>query len=164
MLKSHHHHEFAKMKVPIYYTWVNGRASSHCTIHPLEIDWTLTETELVDAFRNWLRKAKDAGEVQNGAKFVARFEKNRNATEATCPPLEWHFDLPKGETHARVTWKKMSTVQLFRQMIEAGLTSASDIADEMKISKGQVSKMAQKGIEAGWLKKDGRDYALTGKP
>ena len=44
------------MKVPAYYTWVNGRASSHCTIHPLEIDWTLTETELVEAFRNWLRK------------------------------------------------------------------------------------------------------------
>jgi hypothetical protein len=60
MLKSYHHHEFAKMEVPMYYTWVNGRASSHCTIHPLEIDWTLTETELVEAFRNWLRKGDHA--------------------------------------------------------------------------------------------------------
>jgi hypothetical protein len=56
MLRSYHHHEFAKMQVPIYYTWVNGSASRHCTIHPLEIDWTLTETELVEAFRNWLRE------------------------------------------------------------------------------------------------------------
>jgi hypothetical protein len=115
---------------------------------------------------NWiiqLAEAKDEGEIQNGAKFVARFVKNRNATEADCPPLEWHFYLPKGETRARVSWTKISTAQIFRQLIEAGLTSASDIADEMKISKGQVSKLAKRGIEAGWLKKDGRDYALTGQ-
>jgi hypothetical protein len=110
-----------------------------------------------------LTEAKDAGEVQAGARFVARFVKNRNATETECPPLEWHFQLPKGETHAQVSWKKLSTSQLFRQCIEDGLTSATDIADEMGISKGQVSKLATKGIKAGWLKKDGRDYALTGQ-
>src|ERR1035438_3306071 len=49
MLKSYRHHEFAKMKVLPYYLWVNGGASYHCTIHPLEIDWTLTETELMQA-------------------------------------------------------------------------------------------------------------------
>jgi hypothetical protein len=110
-----------------------------------------------------LSEAKDAGEVQSGAKFVARFVKNRNATEADWPPLEWHFNLPKGETRARVSWKKLSTGQIFRQWIEDGVTSASDIAEEMGISKGQVSKLAKRGIAAGWLKKDGRDYALTGQ-
>jgi len=110
-----------------------------------------------------LAEAKDAGEIQNGAKFVARFVKNRNATEADCPPLEWHFNLPKGETRARVSWKKLSTGQIFRQWIEDGVTSASDIAEEMGISKGQVSKLAKRGITEGWLKKDGRDYALTGQ-
>ena len=94
---------------------------------------------------------------------MARFVKNRNATEADCPPLEWHFDLPKGETHARVSWKKLSTLEVFREWVESGLTNASDIADEMRISTGQVSKLAKKGITAGWLKKDGRDYALTGQ-
>ena len=110
-----------------------------------------------------LSEAKDAGEVQSGAKFIARFMKNRNATEADCPPLEWHFNLPKGETRARVSWKKLSTGQIFRQWIEDGVTSASDIAEEMGISKGQVSKLAKRGIAEGWLKKDGRDYAMTGQ-
>jgi len=41
------------------------------------------------------------------------------------------------------------------------LTSATDIADEMGISKGQVSKLAKQGNAAGWLKKAGRDYALA---
>jgi hypothetical protein len=115
---------------------------------------------------NWiiqLAEAKDEGEIQNGAKFVARFVKNRNATEADCPPLEWHFYLPKGETRARVSWKKISTAQIFRQWIEDGVTSAKDIADEMHISKGQVSKLAKRAMAEGWLKKDGREYALTGQ-
>lgn len=34
----------------------------------------------------------------------------------------------------------------------------------MGLSKGQVSKLAKQGMTAGWLKKDGRDYALTGQP
>ena len=110
-----------------------------------------------------LTEAQNAGEVQNGARFVARFVKNRNATEADCPPLEWHFVKSENEVRAEVSWKKLSTPQLFRQCIEDGLTSATDIADEMGISKGQVSKLATKAIKEGWLKKDGRDYALTGQ-
>ena len=108
-----------------------------------------------------LAEAKDDGEIQNGARFVARFDKNRNAMEADCPPLEWHFNKPQDETRARVSWKKMSTAQIFRQWIEDGVTSAQDIAEEMGISKGQVSKLAKRGIMAGWLKKNGREYELT---
>jgi hypothetical protein len=54
ILKSHPYEGLAEKVFP-YHAWVNGSASSHCTVHPLEIDWTLTETELVEAFRNWLR-------------------------------------------------------------------------------------------------------------
>ena len=110
-----------------------------------------------------LAEAKDEGEIQNGAKFVARFVKNRNATEGDCPPLEWHFNKPKDETRAHVSWKKISTAQIFRQWIEDGVTSAGDIAEEMGISKGQVSKLAKRAMTEGWLKKEGRDYALTGQ-
>lgn len=108
-----------------------------------------------------LAEAKDATEIQTGAKFVARFVKNRNATETECPPLEWSFRLEASEARAHVSWKKLSTSQLFRQCLEDGLTSASDIADEMGISKGQVSKLASAGIRAGWLTKDGREYKLA---
>lgn len=115
---------------------------------------------------NWIIKLAEAkydGEIQSGARFVARFAKNRNATEAECPPLEWHFNLPKDETPCRVSWKKLSTEQIFRELIKDGLTNCKDLAEEMGITKGQVSKLATKAIAAGWLKKDGRDYALTGQ-
>ena len=110
-----------------------------------------------------LTEANEAGEIQNGARFVTRFVKNRNSTEEECPAMEWHFYKPKGEVEARISWKNLSTLQVFRQWIEDGLTGASDIADEMGLSKGQVSKLAKKGIAAGWLKKLGRGYALTGE-
>jgi hypothetical protein len=111
-----------------------------------------------------LTETKDAGEIQNEAKFVARFVKNRNSTEAECPALEWRFFKSKDETKAHVSCKKLSTHQLFRQWIEDGLTGATEIAEEMGISKGQVSKLASRGIREGWLQKAGRDYALTGQP
>ena len=111
-----------------------------------------------------LTETKDTGEIQNGARFICRFVKNRNATEQECPPLEWCFQKPKDAAIAAVSWKKISTLQVFRQWIEDGLTSASDIAEEMGLSKGQVSKMAKKGIDAGWLKKHGRNYAITSQP
>jgi DNA-binding IclR family transcriptional regulator len=41
-----------------------------------------------------------------------------------------------------------------------GLTSCSEIAEEMGLSKGAVSKMATKLIELGRLKMNGRQYAL----
>jgi putative DNA primase/helicase len=111
-----------------------------------------------------LTEAKDVGEIQKAARFVCRFVKNRNSTEEECPPLEWQFIKPKAETKAVVSWKKISTHQLFRQLIDDGLTRASDIAEEMGLSIGQVSKLAKKALEAGWLQKDGRDYKLSGKP
>jgi hypothetical protein len=107
-----------------------------------------------------LTEVNDAGQVQNGAHFVSRFSKNRNATEEECPPMEWHFHKPKDSPKAQVSWKKLSTLQLFRQWVEDGLTSASEIADEMGLSKGQVSKLAKQGIACGWLKKDGREYGI----
>jgi hypothetical protein len=107
-----------------------------------------------------LSEAKAGGEIQNGATFVARFAKNRNATEATCPPIEWRFVKLEEDARAEVKHKTVSTSQLFRQCLEDGLTGATDIAEEMGITKGRVSKMATQAIAGGWLKKDGREYAL----
>jgi putative DNA primase/helicase len=110
-----------------------------------------------------LAAAQDVSEVQTGARFVTRFLKNRNATETECPALEWLFERRGNEARAHVSWKKLSTPDIFRQCLEDGLTTATDISEEMGISKGQVSKMAMKAIQAGWLTKDGREYKLTGQ-
>jgi hypothetical protein len=108
-----------------------------------------------------LREAKDESETQNGARFIAEFVKNRNATENECPAYEWRFETPAGQIRAEVSWRRLTTFQQFRQCIEDGLTTATDIAIELDLSVGQVSRMAKKAIKAGWLKKEGREYALV---
>jgi hypothetical protein len=109
----------------------------------------------------WIINLSEVREVgdDRGAKFVARFVKNRNASDVDCPPLEWRFLRSAGQQKAAVTWKKISGNEFFRKCIEEGLTTASEIAEEMGITRGQISRYAAKAIKEGWLKKKGRYYA-----
>jgi putative DNA primase/helicase len=108
-----------------------------------------------------LSEPKEPTEFQYGAKFVVRFVKNRNATEAECPPLEWTFLKPPADPKVHVSWKKLSTFQLFRQYIEEGWNVGVEIADELGLSRARISQLAAKAIKEGWLKKSGRNYALS---
>ncbi|HTV39137.1 MAG TPA: AAA family ATPase [Candidatus Sulfotelmatobacter sp.] len=108
-----------------------------------------------------LSELREPGDSQQGAKFVAQFVKCRNATEADCPPLEWRFVKHPNNPKVIVTWEKLSGPLLFRQYVEGGMDSATEIAKEMGVSKSVVSKYANRGIEEGWLRKKGRNYALV---
>jgi len=108
----------------------------------------------------WILRLDDAGEPDggHGARFITRFVKNRNASQDP-PPLDWHFTPDRNRT--LITYREADSMALFRQWIEDGLTSCDDIAREMGVTKGTVSKWATKAIGAGWLRKDGRGYALA---
>ena len=42
-------------------------------------------------------------------------------------------------------------MDIFRQHIEDGLDSATEIAEEMGVTKGYVSKLAKRAADEGWL-------------
>lgn len=96
-----------------------------------------------------------------GAKFITRFTKNRQGTEIETAPKEWLFNTSYNSTE--VTFKPISMMELFLQWIKDGLTSCTDIAHEMEISKGQVSKLATKAEKEGWLEKKGEGRGTTYK-
>ena len=54
MLKSY---SFAELEAYLQpgTAWIPSGANAHTTIQPIEIDWTQSETETVEAFRRWLR-------------------------------------------------------------------------------------------------------------
>ena len=60
----------------------------------------------------------------------------------------------------QVTVRKAEGLQVFRQLLEEGLTRNEEIAQEMGVTSGTVSKMAKKAIDAGWLQKNHREYQL----
>ncbi|HEV2453099.1 MAG TPA: AAA family ATPase [Verrucomicrobiae bacterium] len=105
-----------------------------------------------------LVEIRDASEGRPGAKFVARFVKNRNTSDAECPAVEWTFFKSPTDSKAHVTWKKISVPEQFRKCIDEGLSSATEIAEEMGVSRALVSRYAARAVKAGWLVKKDRRY------
>jgi Mn-dependent DtxR family transcriptional regulator len=54
-------------------------------------------------------------------------------------------------------------MDVFRQLIEAGVTECNHLAGEMRVSPATISRMAKKAIDEGWLEKKRREYALVSR-
>lgn len=108
----------------------------------------------------WVMKLEEvAQEQREGASFCSRFTKDRNSHSEQAA-YEWRFSNGMGG-RTSIEWTPSSPLEIFRQWVGDGLTSAEDIAKEMNVTKGRVSQLAKKGIAAGWLTKRGREYALV---
>ena len=100
---------------------------------------------------------KDGSDRQ--ARFTSRFTKERNSGKSQTP-LEWTFETGT-DGLTSINHKVADRLALFRQWIDAGLNTATDLATEMAVSKGTISKMAKAAQLAGWLATDGRKYRLV---
>lgn len=111
----------------------------------------------------WILRLDAVAEHSNpveGARFVSKFVKQRQGTRNETAPIEWHFE-PTGLI-TRVSFKRSATVEeVFKQHVKDGLTSCTDIAEEMQLSKGTVSKLAKRAEVEGWLRIVGRTYVLV---
>lgn len=94
---------------------------------------------------------------ENGAQFITRFTKNRGA-ESDPPPFHWEFK--PDSNRVVVTFREADPLDILKELVGLGLTSCSDIAQEMGTSKTTVSRLAAKAKEAGWLEVKGRGYKL----
>ena len=106
-----------------------------------------------------LDEVADKGAIlKDGARFISRFTKDRNS-QSEQPAYEWTFQTGvDGKTI--ITTKEADGLAVLIEWVRDGLTTPTEIGKEMGLSTGQVSKMANRAIEAGKLRKDGRGYAL----
>jgi putative DNA primase/helicase len=100
----------------------------------------------------------DAGDEGSGARFVSRFEKNRNS-QTEPPAIQWHFRTDE-ESKVSIKHSACDPLEAVIGWVRNGLTGANQIAETMGISPASVSKIATKAISMGRLKKDKREYAL----
>jgi Mn-dependent DtxR family transcriptional regulator len=77
------------------------------------------------------------------------------------PAYEWHLVTDEASGTVTISHKQAQTADVFRRLIEDGVTECNQIAEEMKVSPATVSRFAKKGIDTGWLKKEGREYVLV---
>jgi len=106
-----------------------------------------------------LDDVKKHSDDKRGARFVSRFTKPSRNSQEDVSAYKWHFVTePSGEV--TISCEKAQTLDVFRQLIEEGVSECNHIATEMKITPGAVSKLAKKAMDAGWLKKVKREYVL----
>ena len=73
--------------------------------------------------------------------------------------MEWTFQTIS-DGKVRISNKHADNREVLLGWVRDGLTSATDIAAEMGVSKGTISKMARKLADEGRLKITGREYSL----
>ena len=98
--------------------------------------------------------APSIAEATQGARFVSRFTKEREREETEAGPWQWTFMTDGTGTH--VSHARMDHLDIFVQLVKDGLSSCKDIADEMDVSKGTVSKWAKRAALAGLIRIDDR--------
>ena len=111
----------------------------------------------------WVLRLDAVAEEKSGSdkqtRFISTFTKERNSGKPQTP-IEWTFKTG-AEGLTRVSYKRVGQIEIFRQWVANGLTSATDIANEMGVSKGTVSKWAKDGVLEGWLDNDKGKYTLV---
>jgi AAA domain len=107
-----------------------------------------------------LDDAKKHTDDKTGARFISRFTKSSRNMQEEVPAYEWHVttDADGGAVH--VTHKLAQSLDVFRKLVEDGVTECTHLAQELKVSPGTVSKWAKKAIDDGWLRKKGRGYEI----
>ena len=103
-----------------------------------------------------LDDAKKNADDKRGARFVTRFTKASRNTQEEIPPYEWHLVTNNANGKVSISHEQTQTQEVFMQLITDGVTDCADLAEEMKVSKGTISKWAKKMMDAGRLKKTNR--------
>ena len=108
-----------------------------------------------------LDDAKRHADDKRGARFISYFTKPSRNTQEEIPAYQWWFVTDKDAEIVSIGHKQAQTLDVFRSIIEAGVTECDQIAAEMKVQKYTVSRLAKKAMDAGWLRKRGRNYELV---
>jgi hypothetical protein len=101
----------------------------------------------------------DSTEGRLGAHFITRFTKWRTMQKPIT--YRWNYK-PVGpnDEDICVEFSTAAPIDIFRQLIESGMETATDIADEMDVSKGYISQLATKARKDGWLEINNRRYQI----
>ena len=111
----------------------------------------------------WVMALDDArkhSDDKTGARFVSRFTKPSRNTQKEVPDYEWHITTDAETGKVNFDYESAQSLDVFRKLIEDGVTDCTQLSEELGVSKGTVSKWAKKGMDQGWLEKDGRDYKI----
>src|SRR5205823_3523504 len=108
-----------------------------------------------------LDDARKNSDDKRGAQFISHFTKPSRNTQQEVSAYKWHF-ITESSGEVTISHAKAQTLDVFLQIIAAGVTKCDHIAAEMKVPNYAVSRMAKKAHDAGLLTTSTRgEYVLT---
>ncbi|MDB4632759.1 hypothetical protein OAG35_02635, partial [bacterium] len=93
--------------------------------------------------------------------FVSHFAKRPRVLADNLYDYSWKFTTDEETKEVSIHWEKAQPADRFRALITAGVSKNSELAEELGVTAGTVSKLAKRGVDAGWLKVKGREYFLN---
>jgi RecA-family ATPase len=105
-------------------------------------------------------EVKNRDDNDKGARFQTNFEKQRNSDSREWT-REWTFQT-ESDGQISIGCTEISFDGKVLQLIQAGLSSASDIAEELNVAKSTVSKAAQRLLDKKLIETSGRQYKPRG--
>lgn len=96
-----------------------------------------------------LDDAKKHADGKSGARFISRFTKPSRNTQEEVPAYEWRITAEVGTGKISVTYKLVQSLDVFRKLIDDGVTESGHLAQEVQVSPGTVSKWANKAFDQG---------------
>jgi len=105
-----------------------------------------------------LDDAKKNSDDKRGARFISRFTKPSRNTQDDIPAYEWHFVTENATGEVSISHRLAQTMDVFLGLIDDGVTECSEIAEEMKVSKATISRMAKQAMKSKKIIKVGREY------
>jgi hypothetical protein len=106
-----------------------------------------------------LEDSRERTSTKDGARFVASFTKHRYAM-AQPETMDWHFSAGENGS-TKIEIEAADTDALVYQAIRAGNESCTDIAEELGVAPGTVSKAAKRLEGSGRITINGRKYSPT---
>lgn len=75
-----------------------------------------------------LDDARKQSDDQRGARFISRFTKPSRNTQDEIPAYEWHYVTNAATGSITASHKLAQSLEVFRRLIEDGVTDCTDIA------------------------------------
>src|SRR5439155_4198582 len=94
-----------------------------------------------------LDDTKKNADDKRGARFISRFTKPSRNTQEEVPAYEWHLVTDESSGIVTISHKQAQSLDVFRQLIEDGVSECAQIAQEMKVSPATVSRFAKKATD-----------------
>jgi len=135
---------------------LRGRGITVIIVHHAGRNGEMRGASRREDMAHWILSLKEDGMEGEGTAWITQFKKCRNCASLDAPPLRWTLTIH--DNRAETTCQRHSGTDAMLALIRTGVENATDLAEELGVTNGCVSKWAKKLSTAGLIHIRNRRY------